>query len=98
MQDETILRLAELVAGGIATFLAVTLWAHTRDTAWLLIIIAVIVRYADLVFVTLESFGIARLPEVTVWGLPLFRLILVTLWPLLLGVAFLVMLRRKRGL
>ena len=98
MQDETILRLAELIAGGIATFLAVTLWAHTRDSAWLLVIIAVIVRYADLVFVTLEGFGIARLPEVTVWGLPLFRLILVTLWPLLLGVAFLVVLQRKRGL
>lgn len=98
MQQETVLRLAELIAGGIATFLAVTLWAHTRDTAWLLVIIAVIVRYADLVFVTLESFGIATLPAVSVLGMPLFRLILVVLWPLLLGAAFIVVLRRKRGL
>lgn len=98
MQEETILRLAELIAGGVATFLAVTLWAHTRDTAWLLVIIAVIVRYADLVFVTLEAFGIATLPEVALWGLPLFRLILVVLWPTLLGSAFIVVLRRKRGL
>ena len=97
MQQETLLRLAELIAGGIATFLAVTLWAHTRDTAWLLVIIAVIVRYADLVFVTLESFGVASLPEVFLWGMPVFRLLLVVLWPLLLGVAFLVVLRRKRG-
>ena len=98
MQEDTIIRLAELIAGGIATFLAVTLWAHTRDTAWLLVIIAVIVRYADLVFVTLESFGIATIPDITLWGLPLFRLILVVFWPLLLGSAFLVVLRRKRGL
>ena len=96
MQQETVLRLAELIAGGVATFLAVTLWAHTRDTAWLLVIIAVIVRYADLVFVTLESFGIATLPEVELWGLPVFRLLLIVLWPLLLTAAFLVVLRRKR--
>lgn len=98
MQQETVLRLVELIAGGIATFLAVTLWAHTRDTAWLLVIIAVIVRYADLVFVTLESFGIATLPEVSLFEVPLFRLILVVLWPLLLGAAFVVVLRRSRGL
>ncbi len=97
MQEETILRLAELIAGGVATFLAVTLWAHTRDTAWLLVIIAVIVRYADLVFETLEAFGMVTLPEVALWGVPLFRLVLVVLWPLLLGAAFLVVLRRKRG-
>ncbi|MFP4329999.1 MAG: hypothetical protein ACOC45_04320 [Alkalispirochaetaceae bacterium] len=98
MQQETLLELAELIAGGIATFLAVTLWAHTRDTAWLLVIIAVIVRYADLVFVTLESFGIATLPEVSIFGLPVFRLLLVVLWPLFLGAAFMVVLLRKRRL
>jgi hypothetical protein len=47
-----------LAAGGIASFLAILVWAKTRDTPWMLIVIGTIAGYIASVYATLAHFGI----------------------------------------
>jgi hypothetical protein len=61
--------LARLGAGALACFAAILLWAKTRDTAWMLVIVGVIVVYGAIVYDTLKMFGVVPgsvflLPEV----------------------------------
>ncbi len=50
--------LLRLGAGAIACFVAILLWAKTRDTAWMLAIVGVIVTYGAIVYETLKMFGV----------------------------------------
>jgi hypothetical protein len=47
-----------LAVGGIASFLAILVWAKTRDAPWMLIVIGTIANYAASVYSTLTLFGI----------------------------------------
>ena len=53
-----VLTLSRLGVGAIGTFFAILLWSQTRDAAWVLVIIGTLVAYAEVVFSTLEGFGI----------------------------------------
>jgi hypothetical protein len=90
--------LSRLLIGAVGTFFAILLWSQTRDLAWVLIIIGVLVSYAEIVFTTLERFGIVGSDLWYLAGLPIFKLLLVNLPLLLFSLAFIVMIRRKRQL
>lgn len=47
-----------LVAGGIAAFFAILAWARTRDSAWMLAILATLLRYAGTVYRILVEAGV----------------------------------------
>jgi hypothetical protein len=47
-----------LAVGGIASFLAILVWAKTRDAPWMLIVIGTIANYIASVYSTLALFGI----------------------------------------
>ena len=47
-----------LAVGGIASFLAILVWAKTRDAPWMLIVIGTIANYIASVYSTLTLFGI----------------------------------------
>ena len=87
--------LIRLVVGAIATFLAIILWSQTRDAAWMFVIIATIVSYGEVVFRTLDSFGVVRLDQVMLFGIPVFSILLATLPMALLSVAFGIMVSRR---
>ena len=49
---------SRLILGGFATFLAIILWAKTRDIAWMLIILSTITMYIEIITSILEKLGI----------------------------------------
>jgi hypothetical protein len=85
-----VLTLSRLGVGAIGTFFAILLWSQTRDAAWVLVIIGTLVAYAEVVYSTLEAFGIV------VADLPVLRLALTLLPTLLLTCGFIVVIARRR--
>ena len=55
---DIIIILSQISFGAIATFLAILYWSHTRDIAWMLIIVSVIVQYGQIMYSTFRMFGI----------------------------------------
>ena len=90
-----IVLLVRLIVGAIATFLAIILWSQTRDAAWMFVITATIVSYGEVVFRTLDSFGVVRLDRLIVFNIPLFSIALAALPMTLLAVAFAIMVARR---
>lgn len=72
----------ELTLAGVAAFLGIMLWSMTREPAWMLVIIGIILRFGDVLFQTLDRFGIITVADVRLLGIPLF-------WILLRGVPLL---------
>ena len=50
--------ICRLVLGAAAAFLAILLWAKTRDLAWMLMVIGVLASYVEVVYSILELFGL----------------------------------------
>ncbi len=71
MNEITII--ARLITGAFCTFLAILLSSKTREPAWLFMIIGIVCFYAQIVLVTLESFGIFNTNEL-ILGLPMIKL------------------------
>lgn len=96
MATETlVLILSKLIFGAVATFLAIVLWSRTRDAAWMLIVIGTIVGYGQVLFTTLETFGMVDVSAVTVYGVSVFRVVLANLPTVFFIVAFSVMIGRR---
>ena len=90
--------IVRLAAGAIATFLAILLWAKTRDTAWMLMIMGVIVEYGDIIYSTLKLFGVVPSQVFIYPDLVRVEVVLQNLPLVFFSVGFLVMLLRSRRL
>jgi len=78
-------------------FFAILLWSQTRDVSWVLVIIGTLVSYAEIVFTTLERFGVIVSTDFfNVSGFPMLRIVLVNLPLVFLTLAFSSMIVRKR--
>ncbi len=96
MTPETVLVAIELVLGFAATFFGVLLWSLTRDSAWMLVIIATVVRFGEAVFRTLDLVGVFSIGGTVLFGIPFFWAVLKgTAWLLLLA-GFAIMVQRNR--
>lgn len=95
---DLLLASSRLVLGAVATFFAILLWSRTRDIPWVLVIIGTLVLYAEIVYTTLERFGVVGAGPWSVAGVPLFKVALVNLPLVFYIAAFVVMVRRKRVL
>jgi hypothetical protein len=84
-----------LGVGALATFGAILLWAQTRDSAWMLVIIGTIVHYGEIIYTTFLLFGILS-SETIVFGLPIVHILLSNLPSLFYLFAFLVAMSRNR--
>jgi hypothetical protein len=87
---------ARLVFGALTSFMAILLWAKTRDTAWMLLIMGVIVEYGEIIYTTLKLFGVVPAEVYLIPDILLVDVILVNLPLLLFGMGFFVMLLRSR--
>lgn len=87
--------IVRLVVGAFATFLAILLWAKTRDTAWMLLIMGVIVEYGEIIYTTLKIFGVVPADVYLIPELVRVDLVLLNLPLLLFGIGFLIMLLRR---
>ena len=93
--NQLIFILCRLVLGALVSFLAILLWSRTRDAAWILVILATIVAYAEVIYSILNIFGIGGgniLPENLVFPVSILLSCLPTVF---LIFAFAVMVRRK---
>ena len=87
--------LSRLILGGLASFLAIMLWARTRDIAWMLIIMGIIASYGETLYSILNLFGVDRGNMIPIGSMPLLS-ILLPCFPLLFFIAaFAVMVARK---
>ena len=94
--SDLIMVLSRLLFGAVATFFAILLWSKTRDIAWVLVIICTLISYTEIVFITLEKFGLVGSEMWQVQGVPVFKLLLVNLPMVFFTAAFIAIVFRKR--
>lgn len=94
--SDLIMVLSRLLFGAMATFFAILLWSKTRDIAWVLVIIGTLISYAEIVYITLEKFGLVGSEMWQVQGVPVFKLLLVNLPMVFFTAAFITIVFRKR--
>ena len=100
MQFAEITILVRLGVGALGTFCAILLWSRSRDLAWALVVIGVLVSYVGTIHDTLDGFGLVEWPQFEMFGLPGLPLMLAVLdnLPVLLySLAFIVVLVRGRA-
>jgi len=88
--------IVRLSAGALTTFVAILLWAKTRDTAWMLIIMGVIFEYGEIIYSTLTLFGVVAAEVYVIPGFLKVEVILLNLPLCLFAAGFFVMLVRSR--
>lgn len=84
----------DLALSGVTAFVAIMLWSLTREPAWMLVIIGLVIRVGDVAFQTLDRFGIIAVIDIRVQGLPLFWVLLRAI-PLLFIIAGIVAMIRS---
>jgi hypothetical protein len=86
---------SRLILGAVAAFLAIMLWAKTRDIAWMLLVIGTIIAYIEIVHSVLETLGISATYGLMIGSVPLAAILLAVLRMLFFIAAFLVMVIRQ---
>ena len=94
--SEIVSTLIKLFFGGVGTFLAILLWSKTRDLAWILIVVGTLISYADIVYATLQKFGIITDIVFFLYEIPLFSILLSNLPMIFFIIGFIVVITRKR--
>lgn len=87
--------IARLGFGAVATFFAIFLWSSTRDTAWMFVVIGIILRYGEIVYSTFQLFGILQ-TEQLIFGIPLISILLINLPAVCFTIAFIIAIVRTR--
>jgi len=88
--------LARMVVGFVAAFVGITLWAHTREPSWILVIASVLLGYVEVLLRFLEALGLFSLDSWTWNGIPLVRTTFAAGVPLLLTLGLWFALRSFR--
>jgi hypothetical protein len=87
---------SHLLVGAFATFCAILLWSRTREMAWIFVIVAVIISYADIVLATLRSYGILGPGPQVANGIPIIGILLADLPLVFSGIGFVIAFARTR--
>lgn len=95
-EEEIITVILKLSFGFFSAFTAVLLWSKTRDEAWLMMVLGIIVMYAGTVFSVLDSFGISHYDIIMYKGYSVLRLGFMILPFFFFTLGFLIFLYRIR--
>ena len=87
--------LSRLILGGLASFLAIMLWARTRDTAWMLIVMGTIAFYGETVYTIINLLFVDGSSFFSIGSMPVLTILLHNFPMLFLIAAFAVMVARK---
>lgn len=60
----------DVAVSGIAAFVAIMLWSLSREPAWILVVLGVVVRFGDVALQLLERYGIVQVADFAVAGIP----------------------------
>jgi hypothetical protein len=86
----------DVALSGVAAFAAIMLWSLTREPAWMLMIIGLVIRFGDVAFQMFDRFGIIAVVELRVYGLPVFWMLLRAIPLLFIIAALIAMIRSLR--
>jgi hypothetical protein len=75
--------LARMVFGFVAAVAGITLWAHSREPSWLLVIAATLLGYVEVLLRFLDALGVLALDSWTWQGIPVIRVVFAAAIPLL---------------
>jgi hypothetical protein len=92
---QTLFIFSQLIMGAVASFLAIILWSRTRDIAWILIIIGVIIAYIEIVYSVLGLFGISGGDFLLIGSVSVIAFVLPLLRMLFFISAFIIMIIRQ---
>jgi hypothetical protein len=95
MNSDILLSIIELIIGGIVAFLAILLMSKTRTLSWVCMVVAFIMEYAAIILKLLLKIGLFANINITIFGIPLFSLIIVVIPPLFFILSFILMLLKK---
>jgi len=88
--------LARMVFGFFAAVAGITLWAHSRDSSWILVIAAVLLSYVEVLLRFLDALGVLSLDAVVWQGVPVIRVLLAAVVPLLFTLGLVAAIRSYR--
>jgi len=88
--------LARMTFGFLAAVAGITLWAHTREPAWLLVIAGTLLGYVEVLLRFLDALGVFSLDAVIWQGIPLIRVGFAVIVPLLYALGLLGAIRSFR--
>jgi len=86
--------LSRLILGGLASFLGIMVWARTRDSAWMLVVMGTIAAYGETIYTIVNLFNI-QAGTITIGSMPLMSILLACFPALFFTAAFAVMVARK---
>jgi hypothetical protein len=89
-----------LIIGAITTLFAIILWAKTRDTAWICVVIGIILSYVEIIFTTFRRLGILTAEVFLIWGLPgldIIQIMLINAPLLFFIMAFIIVILRNKS-
>jgi hypothetical protein len=86
---------SQLIAGAFASFFAIVLWSKTRDSAWMIVVIAAIAVYVNTIYSILDFLGIVGDSFFSIGTFPFMSVFLPVLPPILFCIAFAIMIIRK---
>lgn len=87
-QETTILLAIRLIGGFLAAVAAIFLWSRTREPAWVLVILATLLNYIEILLIFLDKLGLFNLDLWRYGGVSLIRVGFAVVIPLLYTGAF----------
>ncbi len=95
-RPDFILYIVKLSLGALASFCAILLWSKTHDGAVMTLVSGVVIAYAGIIYSMLVDMGIVAQNLLLIAGIPFLTLFFAALPPLLIAVAFLMMIFRSK--
>ncbi len=84
---------AQLVVSFLAGVAGVALWAHTREPAWVFVVLGVLFEYGSKMLELLDRLGVIQLNAWLWQGIPWLRLLFAVLPMLLIAVGLFLAIR-----
>ena len=94
--EQLILLLLKLITGFSATVTAVFLWSKTREPAWFFIVMGTVFFYSEIIFTTLEIFGLSNFYLFTIYGISVIRLVFALFPFLFFTIGFILFLTNRK--
>lgn len=94
-QAQMILYMIKLLFGGLAAFFAIMLWSKTKDSAWMCMVAAIVVRYAGFIYDMMCDLAIVIPMGMKIYGISITSIIFAVLPDIFFIIAFILMLCRS---
>jgi len=96
VQINEISYLIRLFLGALGTFFAILVWSKTRNPSWIFIILGILFHYINIVFETLENFGIITNQIYNIGNIPILKILLTNMPMVFFIIGLIIFIVRKK--